>query len=207
MVKSLGVIAALLIAATYALASRLPAGFVKEDTEFKSDTQDTTIRVYRDSSDPIGAMQFRVFGKGITDPDGYLLWEGANRASAKLSFDGEGIAINNHAMSGLGKLFVFTRRQDGSYQKVDVDFQKEALKLFVKQLGLKEEPGFDHIYCYAETWLSDHQLLGGLSGHMSGEHWLDGFWFIFDCSSRTFSFDLRAIDKTSFHKTKKYDAD
>src|SRR5205085_3985579 len=206
MAESLSVVVPLLLAAACALAVPPPAGFVKQDTEFKSDTQDTTVRVYRDSSDPIGAMQFRVFGKGISDPDGYLLWEGANRASAKLSFDGEGIAINNHAMSDLGQLFVFTRRQDGSYQKVAVDFQKEALKLLVKQLGLNEEPAFDHIYCHAETWLTDHQLLGQLSGHMSGEHSLDGFWFIFDCSSRTFSFDLRAINKTSFHKTKKADA-
>ena len=145
MAKFLGLVAMLILAVTYAIATPPPAGYVKEDTEFKSDTEDTTIRVYRDFSDPIGAMQFRVFGNGISDPDGYLLWEGANRASAKLSYDGEGIAINNHAMSDLGQLFVFTRRQDGSYQKVDVDFQKEALKLFVKQLGLKEEPALDHL--------------------------------------------------------------
>src|SRR5438309_744782 len=165
MAKCLSLVAPVIIAATCASAAPPPLGFAKEDAEFKSDTQDTTVRVYRDSSDPIGAMQFRVFGKGISDPDGYLLWEGANRASAKLSFDGEGIAINNHAMSDLGLLFVFTRRQDGSYQKVDIDFQKEALELLVKQLGLKEEPAFDHIYCYAETWVTDHQLLGELSGH------------------------------------------
>jgi hypothetical protein len=206
MAKSLDLIATLVLTATCANAAPPPVGYVKEDTEFKSDTQNTTIRVYRDSSDPIGAMQFRVFGKGISDPDGYLLWEGANRASAKLSFDGEGIAINNHAMSDLGQLFVFTRRQDGSYQKVDVDFQQEALKLFSKQLGLKEEPTFDHIYCYAEAWLTDHQFLGVLSGHMSGEHSLDGFWFIFDCPTKQFLFDLREINKTGFHKTKKEDA-
>src|SRR5436190_2617445 len=115
MAKSLSLLAPLIVAATCALAAPPPAGFVKEDTEFKSDTEDTTIRVYRDSSNPIGQMQFRVFGKGISDPDGYLLWEGANRASARLSFNGEGIAINNHAMSDLGQLFVFTRRHDGSY--------------------------------------------------------------------------------------------
>src|SRR4051812_35367902 len=128
MAKSLGLVVSVLFTVAHAIAAPPPPGFVKEDTEFKSDTEDTTIRVYRDSSNPIGQMQFRVFGKGISDPDGYLLWEGANRASAKLSFNGEGIAINNHAMSDLGQLFVFTRRHDGSYQKIDVDFQKEALK-------------------------------------------------------------------------------
>ena len=169
---------ALLVAAS-ALASPLPPGFVKQDEEFKSQTQDTIVRVYRDPSDFLGPMQFRVFRKDSPDQDGVLLWEGANRASALVSFDGESIAINQHAMSDLGLLFVFIRRDDGSYRKVDVDFQKETLKLFVKQLGLKEEPAFDHIYCYAETWLTDHQLLGELSGHMSGEYSLDGLWFIF----------------------------
>jgi len=62
------------------------------------------------------------------------------------------------------------------------------------------------IYCYAETWLNDHQFLGVLSGHMSGEHSLGEFWFIFDCPTKQFSFDLREINKTGFHKTKKEDA-
>ncbi len=190
-----------------ALASPPPSGSVKQDTEFKSHTEETTVRVYRDPSDFLGPMEFRVFGKGISDPDGFLLWKGGNRASALLSFDGESIAINQHAMSDLGLLFVFTRRDDGSYQKVDVDFQKEALKLFEEQLGFKEEPSFDHIYCYAETWLSAHQLLGVLSGHESGQHVLDGFWFIFDCSTKQFSFDLCEINKAGFHKVKKENED
>ena len=136
-------------------------------------------------------MQFRVFRKDSPDQDGFLLWEGANRAAALVSFDGESITINQHVMSDLGLVLAFTRRQDGSYQKVDVDFQKEALKLFTKQEGFKNEPDFDHIYCYAKTWLTDHQFLGILSGHASGQSELDGFWFIFDCSSKKFSFDLR----------------
>jgi hypothetical protein len=110
-------------------------------------------------------------------------------------------------MSDLGLLFGFTRREDGSYQREDVDFQKEAMELFVKQLGLKEEPSFDHIYCYAETWLNPRQLLGVLSGHESGQHVLDSFWFIFDCSTKKFSFNLREINKTGFHKITKKDED
>jgi hypothetical protein len=194
-----------LFVATTAPASPPPPGFVKQDQEYESQTQETIVRVYRDPSEPLGPMQFRVFRKGSVDQEGVLLWEGANRASALVSFDGESIAINQHAMSDLGLLSVFTRREDGSYQKVEVDFQKEALKLFTKQQGLKDEPGFDHIYCYAETWLTDHQLLGVLFGQESGEHVLDGFWFIFDCSRKTFSFDLREINKMGFHKTKKDD--
>jgi hypothetical protein len=195
---------ALLVAASE-LASPLPPGFVKQDEEFKSQTQDTIVRVYRDPSDFLGPMQFRVFRKDSPDQSGLLLWEGANRASALVSFDGESIAINQHALSDLGLLFVFIRRHDGSYRKVDVDFQKEALKLFTKQQGFKDEPRFDHIYCYAETWLTDHQFLGVLSGHESGRHSLDGFWFIFDCPTKRFSFDLREINKMGFHKTKKED--
>ena len=180
---------------------------MKQDQEYESHTGDTIVRVYRNPSESLGSMQFRVFRKDSSEPDGFLLWEGANRASALVSFDGESIAINQHAMSDLGLLFVFTRRGDGSYQKMDVDFEKEALKLFARQQELKEAPAFDHIYCYAETWLTDHQLLGVLSGHESGQHSLDGFWFIFDCSSKRFSFDLREINKTGFHKNKKEDND
>ena len=105
--------------AVAALGSPVPPGFVKQDEEYKSQTQDTIIRVYRDPSEFLGLMEFRVFGKGISDPDGFLLWKGGNRASALLSFDGESIAINQHAMSDLGLLFVFTRRDDGSYIRFD----------------------------------------------------------------------------------------
>ena len=179
-----------LLVTASAVASPPPPGFVKQD-EYKSQTEDTIVRVYRDPSDFLGPMQFRVFRKDSPDQDGFLLWEGANRAAALVSFDGESIAINQHVMSDLGLLFAFTRRENKlQYQKVDVDFQKEALKLFTKQEGLKYKPDFDHIYCYAKTWLTDHQFLGILSGHASGQSELDGFWFIFDCSSQEkFSFD------------------
>jgi hypothetical protein len=191
--------------AVAALGSPLPPGFVKQDEEYKSHTQDTIVRVYRDPSEFLGPMQFRVFRKDSADQNGILLWEGANRASAVVSFDGESIAINQHAMSDLGLLFVFVRGADGSYRKVNVDFQKEALQLLTKQLGFKEEPSSDHIYSYAETWLTDHQFLGSLSGKESGQHSFD-FWYIFDCSTKKFSFDLREINSTGFHKNKKEDA-
>jgi hypothetical protein len=67
---------------------------VKQDEEYKSENEHTIVPVYRNPSEFLGPMQFRVFGKGISDPDGLLLWQGSNRASALLSFDGESIAIN-----------------------------------------------------------------------------------------------------------------
>jgi hypothetical protein len=183
--------------------SATPDGFIKQENEYNSETQDTIVRVYRNPSEFLGPMQFRVFGKGISDPDGLLLWEGGNRASALLSFDGESIAINQHAMSDLGLLFVFTRREDGSYQKIDADFQKEALRLFVQQLGLKEQPSFDHIYCYAETWLNPHQLLGVLSGHESGQHVLDGSGLSSIAPPRNFPSTFVRSTKLAFTRSRK----
>src|ERR1700720_3287188 len=195
-----------LFVATVALASPLPEGFVKGDEEYRSESGDTIIRVYR-KDDADMTMQFRVFRTGSADQDGFLLWEGsgATSASALVSSDGEKIAINRKDSSDLGLLFVFTRRQDGSYQKIDVDFQKEALKLFTKQLGFKNEPVFGHIFCNAQAWLTDSLFVGVLSGFELGQHSLDGFWFIFDCSTKKFFFDLREINKFGFHKTKKED--
>src|SRR3954468_1892474 len=94
--KWLGPGALLVVALACAVAAPPPPRFVL-DGEFDSDTQNTTVRVYKDPSDPFsqGGVQGRVFGEGISDPDGYLLWEGGNRASAELTSDGEGIAINN----------------------------------------------------------------------------------------------------------------
>jgi hypothetical protein len=194
-----------LFVAAVALASPLPEGFVKEDEEYRSESGDTIVRVYR-KDDADMTMQFRVFRTGSADQDGFLLWEGsgATSASALVSSDGENIAINRKDSSDFGLLFVFTRRQDGSYQKIAVDFQKEALKLFTKQLGFKNEPVFGHIFCNAQAWLTDHQLLAVLSAQELGQHSLV-FWFIFDCSTKTFSFDLREINKFGFHKTKKED--
>jgi len=184
-----------------AFADPIPDGFKQED-EYKSDTQNTVVRVYRGKPDDwTGPMQFRVFRKENPPADGSLLWEGLNRASALISSDGESIAINHHAMSTDGLLYVFTRQANGSYKKIDIDFRDEALRVFTKQQGLKSEPGFDHLYCHAETWLTENQFLGVLSGHMSGEHALDGFWFIFDCRTKKFSFDFTSINKASFHKT------
>jgi hypothetical protein len=193
-----------LFVATVALASPPPEGFVKQDQEYESQTGDTIVRVYLNPGAG-GPMQLRVFRTGSADQDGFLLWESQNGASALVSFDGENIAINHREDSDTGLLYVFTRRQDGSYQKIDVDFQKEALKLATKQLGFKNEPGFGHIFCGASFWLTDHQFLGVLSGKELGQYSLEGFWFIFDCSTKRFSFDLREINKFGFHKTKKED--
>ena len=196
-----------LFVATVALASPPPEGFVKQDREYESPSGDTIVRVYQNEDMD---MQLRVFRTGNADKDGFLLWEGSGVAgggSALVSFDGENIAINQRDSSDLGLLFVFTRRQDGSYQKIDVDFQKEALKLATKQLGFKNEPSFGRypkFFCNADTWITDHQLLAVLSAQELGQHSLV-FWFIFDCSTKTFSFDLREINKFGFHQTKKKD--
>jgi hypothetical protein len=197
---------ALLVTAS-ALASPPPPGFVKQDEEYRSDSGDTIVRVYRNDDDM--KMQFRVFRTGSADQDGFLLWEGSSvtSASALVSYDGANIAINRKEDSDHGVLFVFTRRQDGSYKRIDVDFQKQAWKLFIEQLGLKNQPVFSHIFCSAQAWLTDRLLVGVLSGFELGQHphSLDGFWFIFDCSSKKFFFDLREINKYGFDKTKKDD--
>ena len=159
-------------------------------------------------------MQFRVFyqpgkdddekdTKTFTDRNGQLLWEGENRASPVISFDGEGIIINHHALSDLEELIVFVRRTDGGYDKANVDFQEETLKLLAKQERMKTSPDFDHISCYGETWVNEHALLGSLRGHLSGESYWDSFWFIFDCKTKRFSFDLREINKSVYHSKNK----
>ncbi|MGH8092226.1 MAG: hypothetical protein ACREIF_01965 [Chthoniobacterales bacterium] len=197
-----------LFLATMAFASPLPSGFVKQDEEYRSESGDTIVRVYR-KDDADMTMQFRVFRTGDADQNGLLLWQGsgATDASALVSYDGGNIAINRKENSDLGVLFVFTRRQDGSYKRIDVDFQKQAWKLFTEQLGLKNEPVFDHIFCNAQAWLTDSLFVGVLSGFELGPHphSLDGFWFIFDCSTKKFFFDLREINKFGFDKTKKDD--
>ena len=106
-------------------------------------------------------------------------------------------------MSDLDLLYIFTRQPDGTYKQINVDINEKVSQLFEKSIAPKPSPVFDHSSCYAQTWLTDYRFLGVYSGHMSGECELKGFWFIFDCSTKTFSFDLTNINKNSlqyFHK-------
>lgn len=185
---------------SHVFADSVPAGYKQED-EFKSATEDTVVKAYRGKPyDWTGPLQFRVFRKESPSVDGYLLWKaGFNRASVLISSDGENIAINHHAMSDLGLLYVFTRQMDGTYKQIDVDFQEQASQMFEKSLAPKSGPTFDHSYCYAKTWLTDHQFLGCFSGHESGKCELSGYWFIFDCNTKRFTFNLTDINKNSLH--------
>jgi hypothetical protein len=192
--------ALLLILTSYSLAESAPRGYKKQD-EYKSADQKTVVCIYRGKPfDWTGKLQVRVFQDDSPKLGGYLLWEGENRVTALVSYDGEFIAINHHLMSDTGLLYIFARQSDGTYKKADIDFRDQALLQFSNQQGLKEPPEFDHLYCHAEQWLTNYQFLGVLSGHMSGEHSLDGFWFIYDCRKGVFTFDLASINKKAFHK-------
>ena len=46
--------------------------------------------------------------------------------------------------------------------------------------------------------MTDRYLLGVLSGYVSGESVLDGFWFILDLESKEFSYDLAIVNASAF---------
>jgi hypothetical protein len=184
-----------------ALADSIPKGYKLEE-EFKSQTEDTIVRAYRGKPyDWTGSLEYRVFRKESPSVNGYLLWKGQNRASVLISSDGENIALNNHVMSDLGLLYVFTRQKDGTYKNSDIDFMDKVSQMFEESLSKKLDQAvdLDHSYCYANTWLSDHQLLGVFTGHESGRLTLSGYWFIYDCNTKDFSFDLTNVNQSAIH--------
>ena len=131
-----------------------------------------------------------------------LLFTHNNRAAWLVSADENFIAINHHAMSDLGLLHVFSRNKEGVFQEVKKDFYEATSKLMAEQLKLKPQPGFDHIYCYADAWLRDGYLLAHLEGHDSGVHFLDGWYFIYDVKHDDFIWDLSKVNTGAFQLVK-----
>ena len=131
-----------------------------------------------------------------------LLFTHNNRASWLVSDDENFIAVNHHAMSDLGLLHVFLRNKEGVFHEVKKNFNEMVSKLMTEQLNLKTEPGFDHIYCYADAWLRDGHLLAHLEGHESGVHFVDGWYFIYDVKNDDFSWDLSKLNQGAFQLVK-----
>jgi hypothetical protein len=188
-------------AASMLFAETIPEGYKLEE-EFKSDTGDTIVKAYRGKPyDWSGSLEFRVYRTDSPTVNGSLLWKGENRASALISYDGENIAINNHVMSDLGLLYVFTRQNDGTYIKCDFDFMKKTSEIVKEELSkmVNGKVVFDHSYVYGNTWLSDHQLLVGFSASNSGNYNISSYWFIFNTDSKALNFNLNKVNQCSIH--------
>lgn len=128
-----------------------------------------------------------------------LLFTHYNRSSVLISDDENYIAINHHALSGLGNLIVFKRNEKGGFDKVDKDFLAVAKDMAAKKLKLGDDAfGFDHEYCYADIWLRDGLLLGSLRGDLSGEVWLKEWYFIYDAKHDAITLDLASINKGTY---------
>ena len=125
-----------------------------------------------------------------------LLYTHQNRSQELISEDEEYIAINHHELSGLGRLIVFSRNSNGTFDEVKVDFLKVVREQVKQRLKLDDTGvGFDHEYCYADCWLRDGLLLGHLKGDMSGEIDLREWYFIYDVRRSRFVSKINQMNR------------